>query len=285
MTQWTYYNHALIPDQAPYLPVETSKIEDGSAFAEEMEGEKALLARWISDWDSSRQTHFWYCIKDTPWQVEKASKKTRYEVRKALKNFRVQLINPTDFLTQLYQVQQLAFSAYPKKYRPQETFTAFCHKASNWQVPHIWVYGAFALQGNQLIGYAVLNDYQHWVNFTALKVIPAYEREGVNAGIINKVLETLNPRIIPPFFISDGQRSLLHQTHFQDYLEKYFGFRKAYCKLHIKYRPGVDKVIKMLYPFRRIFAYFDGVSKIHQLNAVLKMEEICRTDARIEGNP
>ncbi len=68
----------------------------------------------------------------------------------------------------------------------------------------------------------------------------------------------------------------MHETHFPDYLEKYFGFRKAYCKLHVMYAPKYKSLIKLLYPFRRIFKKFDSVGKVHQLNGVLTMEEIVR---------
>lgn len=282
MTKWRYYNHAMTPSQAPHLPVDTSAVEDGSVFKADTNGKKALFARWTEGWDLPCQTNWWHCIKDTPCQVDKSSKKARYEVRKALKNFYVKPINPTDHAQDLYHVQHAAFSAYPAKYRPYETFEQFCQKIQLWQPPHIYVYAAFSYTDNNLVGYAVLNDYQVYVNFTALKVIPAYEKQAVNAALVYGVLETLNPRMTPPFFISDGARPINHQTHFQDYLEKYFGFRKAYCKLHIKYRPGLDKIIKIIYPFRRVLMWFDGIGKIHQLNAVLKMEEICRADANTE---
>jgi hypothetical protein len=33
-----------------------------------------------------------------------------------------------------------------------------------------------------------------------------------------------------------------------------------------------------MYPIRKILLRFDGIGKVHQLNAVLKMEEIMRKD-------
>ncbi len=280
-SHWRYYNHALVPDNPPYIPASSQEINAPYFFSNE--NGYVFLCRWIEGWDFPQKMNWWYCIKDTPWQVEKASKKARYEVRKALKNFYIRLINPKDYTKALYEVQRAASLAYPAKYRPHETFEQFCQKIQFWQFPHVCVYGAFSIKENNLVGYAVLNDYQHYVNFTALKVTPAYEKQGINAALVHGVLEALNPRMFSPFFISDGSRAINHQTHFQDYLEKYFGFRKAYCKLRIKYRPGLDKIIKIIYPFRRfLFGWLDGIGKIHQLNAILKMEEICRADANIE---
>ena len=79
-------------------------------------------------------------------------------------------------------------------------------------------------------------------------------------------------------YICDGARSINHETAFQEYLEKYFGFRKAYCKLHIAYNPKLKWVIRLLYPIRKLLMKFDEIGKAHQLNAVLRMEEIVRKD-------
>ena len=65
-------------------------------------------------------------------------------------------------------------------------------------------------------------------------------------------------------------------SHNLDYLEKYFGFRTAYCNLHIKYRPGFERLFKVLDRFRNVFLNFDQIGIFHQLNAVLKMEAYVR---------
>lgn len=62
----------------------------------------------------------------------------------------------------------------------------------------------------------------------------------------------------------------------QDYLEKYFSFRKAYCKIHIEYNPRIKWILRLLFPFRKIMKKFDFVGFVHQINSVLKMEELKR---------
>ena len=51
-----------------------------------------------------------------------------------------------------------------------------------------------------------------------------------------EIKEEFSQKIGKNFYICDGERNILHETSFQNYLEKYFGFRKAYCKLNLKYR-------------------------------------------------
>ena len=81
-------------------------------------------------------------------------------------------------------------------------------------------------------------------------------------------------------YICDGARSISHETAFQDYLEKYFEFRKAYCELNIKYNPKWKLTIKFLYFFRKIFRLLEGIGIIHQINGIMKMEEIVRGQKR-----
>ena len=78
-------------------------------------------------------------------------------------------------------------------------------------------------------------------------------------------------------YVCDGARNINHETAYQDYLEKYFGFRKAYCKLNIAYNPKIGWIVKCLYPLRGIFKKFDSIKIVHLINGVLKMEEYSRT--------
>ena len=83
---------------------------------------------------------------------------------------------------------------------------------------------------------------------------------------INKGIKNFNVKEIEPMNYAD----------FQDYLEKYFGFRKAYCKLHIVYNPKAKWIIMLMFPIRRFLMKLDGIGKVHQINSVLRMEEIVR---------
>ncbi len=101
------------------------------------------------------------------------------------------------------------------------------------------------------------------------------EKNAINAAMVAGILEYYKDRFNGQFYINDGSRSIRHETAFQDYLEKYFEFRKAYCYLNVKYRKGFGVIVKILYPFRK---HISPDTKIgSKLSAILKMEEICRT--------
>lgn len=108
------------------------------------------------------------------------------------------------------------------------------------------------------------------------KTNPEYEKYALNAALVEKVVSHYQDFLTYGGVICDGARSINHETAFQDYLEKYFGFRKAYCKLHVVYNPRVKWLIKLLYPFRKILQQFDNIGIVHWANAVLEMEKIVR---------
>ena len=120
------------------------------------------------------------------------------------------------------------------------------------------------------------------MEFNVQKTNPAYEKMQINAALVNGICEYYNDRLSKDFYIVDGERNILHETAFQDYLERYFGFRKAYCKLHIKYRRGIGVIVWLLYPFRKLIAKMNfKTAKL--VTGVLKMEEISRQTRRDDG--
>jgi hypothetical protein len=67
---WKYYNHAMIPTTAPHEIPDLTPIKSGSIWNRLREG-MPLLARWTSDFDCGYETEWWYCIKDSPFDIRK----------------------------------------------------------------------------------------------------------------------------------------------------------------------------------------------------------------------
>ena len=274
MTDWKYYNHAVIPSVTPHENPDVFSIEDGSIWKS---FEKTpLLARWTTEFDCGYETNWWYVIKDTVFDISELKAKRRYEINKGTKNFRVVKIAPSDYKEDLYNIQVAAFSAYPEKYRPTVDKDAFLSAVESWGENYT-TFASFHFETGEMTGYALLSEKNpRCVGFNVLKSKPEYERLSVNAAIVAEVLNYYNDFLSNGGYICDGERSINHETAFQDYLEKYFGFRKAYCKLHIKYNPRIQWLFKMLFPFRKILNKFDFIGIIHKINAVIKMEEVVR---------
>lgn len=176
----------------------------------------------------------------------------------------------TDYGDELLKVQIAAFSGWPEKYRPSVNAEKFLQELKNWS--DLIVYGGFERETGRLIAYAQLNEYEEYAGLSVLRTDPDYERDGINAAMVAAIVEDYNDRLSKGFYICDGERSIRHETAFQDYLEKYFGFRKAYCKLNIKYRKTFGLAVRILYPIRSRIKSENQIGGM--ISAILMMEEI-----------
>ena len=270
-SEWKYYNHALIsalpPHESPHLEATKEK-----GFWK-IGGGYPLLARWDTDFDCDIETAWWYVIKDTPFDISSIKSKRRYEINKGKRFYDVREILACDYKEELYEVTVNAYSQWPEKYRPKVEKNIFIKNLNS--VNESVMFGGFDRESNKLCGYSILNETNHHVEFSVLRVNPESERNAINAAMVAAIVEKYNDRLGDDFYINDGSRAIRHETAFQDYLEKYFGFRKAYCKLNIKYRFPIGIIVTLLYPVRKRISSDSSLGS--KLLGLLKMEEIRRS--------
>lgn len=181
----------------------------------------------------------------------------------------------------MYEVYIAAFESWPAKYRPQFTYSDAEKLVKKLSADPVMVcYGAFYRETAELCGFMQAPTNEMYAELQVQRVKPAYEKLQINAALVYGLLESNYAKLEKGnFYILDGARSISHETNFQDYLEKYFDFRKAYCKLHIAYNPRIKWIVKILFPFRKMLHRFEEVGFVHQINSVLYMEELCRSEA------
>ena len=270
---WKYYNHAMVPDGRPDQEPELTPVENGEIWSNVHGGGTPLLARWTTDWDCGYETNWWYCIKDTPVILENLGKQARKDIRKGLKNCTVRIIECLRFSEQLYECYEQAWLHYKNVGEPtsKEAFIRNCERTSL-----LTYWAAFENETGKLIGYMSVSEHETYAEICTAKFYPVYLHLQVSAAmyytVLNHYLEKENIR-----FVSSGSRSINHTTQTQDYKERTFGYRKAYCKLHIEYNPKIKWIINIAYPFKNLLKHFDGIRSAHLLNSVLKMEEIVRS--------
>lgn len=273
MIEWRYYNRALFPKIAPHEEIDESIIEFNKIWKINWK-EKPLLIKWTTNFDCSDKTEWWYCIKDTPFNLEELKAKRRYEITKAIKNFEIKIINPENYSEEIYIVLREALKGYPLKYRPKIIKDKVIRKINEWK--EYSVFGAFN-SDKKLCGYAIIDEKDKFIEFKVLKTIPIYERKGVNAGIIYYILEYYKEKLSEGIYICNGERNISYETNFPEYLEKYFKFRKAYCRLNLKYRKSIEIVLRILFPFRNLIKKLDRNILFHRVNSILYLEEIRRS--------
>ena len=137
-------------------------------------------------------------------------------------------------------------------------------------------YGAFFIETGELVAYVKNDITTDCVEMSVIKYDPEYLKYQISAAVTYQVLhDYLNQGRCK--YVLDGQRAIRHKTNIQEYLEHYFGFRKAHCRLHIVYSPPMWVAVKVLYPFRKVIEKKAGNHVLlNNVAAVLKMEEIRR---------
>ncbi len=260
---WQYYNHAAIPTTAPHEKVNLEPIKDKTIW--NMEG-KPLLVRWASEWDCEEESNWWYIICDAPYEREKLSKKSRKNIRKSIENCEVKKIKPLDCANDLWRVFQEAVARYTNYSISidEETFkNQIVNKKNNEEY-----WAGYDRVTGQMIGYKICTVYDEWVECTVSKYSSDYLNLRVSDALNDVVLDYyLN--ICGKKYVSNGSRSVVHDTNVQDYYQEHFKFRKAYCKVNIIYRRGFGLLVKLVYPFRKYITN-------NKISGLLLMEEYSR---------
>lgn len=235
-------------------------------------GGTPLLARWTTDWDCGYETGWWYTIIDSPFDITALKSDYRRRIRIGMRNFTCRVIDPVEYSTSMAKITKADWSTYPEKYRPQDSEESLVQSYCNTKEI---VWGAFDEAG-ALSAFQIIRDCEHYYSLEQGKCNPEKQRLQVNAALIASYLEYYSNEIAHGKFISNGARNIIHETNFNEDLCKKYGFRKAYCRLCIRYNPKIEWLIRCLYPFRQSLLKLDDVGVVHQINAVLKMESIVR---------
>lgn len=264
---WKYYNHAAVPTSAPHETVNLSVLQSGKIWS--IEGKRPLLVRWISDFDCGHETEWWYVIKDDCTTLEQCKKKVRKNIRKANKKFDIKVIDPNNYEEDIKRVYHTAVANYEKPDVP--LYLKEVKKEENEE----WI-GAFDRESNLLIGYKIGRLHKDNVEMITSKVDPAFRSYSPQLAMnFYQIERYINSGLYK--YMTNGARTILHQTGYNDYLESNLGFRKAYCRLNIVYRPQMKVIVTVLLPFRKVLKKLDSLSIIRKINGILEMELINRS--------
>lgn len=265
MGEWKKYNGALIPIGPPHI---NSNIENIALL---IKLENAFLARWVTEFDAQIETEFWYVICDKNLEINDYSLNTRSKIRRGLKNCNVMKITKQEVIENAYEVYKNAFLKYTT-YSTCKNKINFIREiqslGTEWEF-----FGVYYKE--KLIAYCMCSLNDGSCNYSTIKFHPKYLKYYSSYAlfyIMNRYY--LLDRKLK--YVNDGARNLVHKTNVQDFLISKFGFRKAYCKLHIEYSLIIRFLVTFLYPIRFVFHGFNNkfASKI---NSLLLQEKIRRS--------
>lgn len=263
---WKYKNFGLVSNCEPH---ESPNIDF------KLDNKRSLYYLWTENFDCNIETSWWYVIKDDIFDLNTLKAKRRYEINKGLKNFDVKVINPIEHLAEINEIRDALFSQYPDEYRTKNN-PEQQKKFYSSRCDQEWLsIGAF--KGNQLCGFLDVKIGERCLNFVRMCVSPKFEKENVNFALVYNMLENCKKYIEQGYYLCDGSRTIRHKTNFQDWLIKYFKFRKAYCILRIKPSIGFRLIINVLTPFNSILekSHNPFLYKISTFLKIYKISKEC----------
>ena len=75
-SDWKKYHGALITNQPPHILPKSNNLD------KLIKDSKSYFCRWITDFDTKKETPFWYVINDTNFSLGDLSHKTRNQIKK-----------------------------------------------------------------------------------------------------------------------------------------------------------------------------------------------------------
>lgn len=239
----------------------------------------ALFIRYTTDVDNTESTDWYCCIKDDKYDIDALKSKRKNVVRKGISNFSVREIRVSDYVDDFCTIINDAYNGY--EITQQISYEQAALKAKSIsEGKNYFVLGAFPNGSNCLVGYLWCHIDGNCISMSEQKVIREHEHDGVNAALLYALCEKYNQEFADSgYYLFDGWKNVLHNTNFQDYLIKYFGFRKAYSNLHIIYNP------KYAWWFRLMLSAFPmygwllrriSLKAYKNIEAIKKIQDVAR---------
>ena len=262
---WYKYHGALLPRIKPDCNISLSKKEQ----KELLKLSKAYFIRWCDEWDRDGG-EFWYVIKDQKEDLASYKSKVRNQIRKGLKHCRVERVSKEYIAKNAYAVYRKAFKRYDT-FIDMGTAEQFKNNFNRQDNRDYWA----VFVGERLVAYAENILWKNACEYSSVKLDPDYLKlYPAYALFFTMNLYYLNEKNLR--YVSDGARSLSHDTKIQEFLIKKFYFRKAFCRLNVTYRKDIQRIVSLFYPFRH-FITKSNYSPFQKLSVLLRHEEIRRS--------
>ncbi|MDE6157709.1 MAG: hypothetical protein K2F78_06130 [Muribaculaceae bacterium] len=240
------YRHALIWRGALHSEPELSEKE----ALKIIDNSQAWMLRNIYDFDTEEETNFWYIIKDNYSETD-YSKKIRKYIEKANAKFEIRLISKNRMLSQGFDVYENAHRHYKVNdgFRlNKEEFIAEINSMDNNEYD-FW--GCIDRDTDILQAYSIchIHDSMCWFKYSRAnpEFLPKYyPMYGLYDARNRHYLSEKQLK-----YVMTSARSITRHSEIQSFLIEKFGFRKAFCKLKIYYRPWLRILVNISFPFRR----------------------------------
>ena len=237
------WRYALSPDCEPQL-------SDYQCKALLKKG--GLMVRNTFDFDCDTPTDFWYVIKDSFGGMEEHSQNERKKLRHAFRSFDYKLVDSELLREKAYPILKATYDDYQMTDRKmnESVFNEYLDYCSNEKFDY---WGVFDKENGEFVGFCTVHVWDDTCEYGLIGFDPKYKHNATYPyyGFFYKMNEYyLQDRKFK--FVVDGARSVTEHSNVQPFLEQNFNFRKAYCKLKMRYKWWFGTIVRVLYPFRKI---------------------------------
>lgn len=265
---WRKHFRSLIPLSMPHIDPALSMLDAKKLLKEN----RALFIRWDTFFDNLVETNWWHVIKDEKEDITKLKKKARNQVRRGNKEFEIRL-SKRDIIKNAYSIYRIAFETY-NTIETSLTRNEF-QKSINNLPKETEFWGVFDKSTDKLVGFSENLVIDNACFYMSIWILPEAMRRYASYTLFHEMNKYyLNDCQLR--YVSDGARSISHDTNVHDFLQSKFGFRKAYSKLNVVYSDRFGFLIFMTYPFRRIINILPGTF-FQKVSILLFQEEIRRS--------
>ncbi len=241
------YKGVWVSEHAPH---NIQKLTDKDCDALFKQGGFAI--REISDFDVPTETSFYAVIKDQFGDMEELSKKVRTKVRKAQKTYEIRKATLDEMLKYGADIYYAAYSKYKVKSIPEtkETLEARFRKVDASDDYDAWI--MFRIEDNAPVGWAITHIFENMCEYETVKVDAAFlDSTYPSYGLFFAMNQHyLGERKLS--YVNAGWKSVTHHSNIQEFLIEQFNFRKAYCKMKMRYKFPLNIIVSLLYPLRKI---------------------------------
>lgn len=263
---WVEYNKMVVsigPINHDYTLLKSEALSLLSCFP------KAILLRTTGQFDTFNCSSWYSVVCMKAMDFTKMRPRERRRLEEGLNNFKIQRITADYIARHGFDVYISAYERYRGNSKPlfdRKTFNDNAIiKGKFDDIVHYW--GVF--YNDKLVAYSESMVYGNTeIEVLITKFIPEYLKlyssYALEYEMIQYYLKNFNYQ-----YINSGFRTLLHESNRQKFLIEKFGFRKAFIKIDVIYKPLVNRFIGFSFPFRNFLKNFNP-----KLEALFKQEEI-----------
>lgn len=261
------YNQIIIP-LGPIV-IDKPKLEvDRKALFRKLKGKLA----WWSYYSDDMSTDGWYgVIKTSHIQIEEyRNSNLRRKIRKGLKEFKIEKITAQVLSEKGQEVYTTVEKAYGNKPKVEKFIGQLGSYVDFSDIVDLW--GVFYKE--KLIGYTIVYNYdKEEANISEIKILNDYKKYYPSYALFHKLSEfyiqnnSFNS-------ISDGYRTLLHDSGVQEFLIKNFGFKKVGLEIELLIKQPWCHILYDMYPLRNLIP-------VNSLRAVFSLMFIYKQQKRL----